>query len=54
MLLTHLFFFIGVAEDDDLVIIGQPEDTVIEVTKKLPSELLIPRGIRDEAFLILR
>jgi hypothetical protein len=54
MLLTHLLFFIGVAEDDDLVIAGQPEDTAIEVTKKLPGELLIPRCIRDEAFLILR
>jgi hypothetical protein len=46
MLLVHLLFFIGVAKDDDLAITERLKDNTIEVAKKLPSELLIPRGIR--------
>jgi hypothetical protein len=41
ILLTHLFFFIGVTEDDDFAIVGQPEDVAVEVTKKSSAELLI-------------
>jgi hypothetical protein len=41
-LLAHLFFFIGVDEDDDFVVTGRPKDTAVDVTKKSSSELLIP------------
>jgi hypothetical protein len=55
ILLVHLFlFFIGVAEDDDFVIIGQPEGPMVEVTEESLSEFCIPRGIRDGIFLIRR
>jgi hypothetical protein len=37
----HLFFFIRIPEDDDLAIIGRPEDIAVEVTKKFLGELLI-------------
>jgi hypothetical protein len=47
-------FFIRVVEDDDLVIIGRPEDTTVEVTEESPGKLLIPLGIRNETFLIRR
>jgi hypothetical protein len=47
-------FFIRVVEDDDLVIIGWPEDTTVEVTEESPGKLLIPLGIRNETFLIRR
>jgi hypothetical protein len=33
ILLAHLFFFIIVAEDDDLAIAGRPKDPALEVTK---------------------
>jgi hypothetical protein len=52
MLLTHIFFFIRVAEDDDFAITGQLKDTAVEVTKKSPDELLILLGIIDETFFI--
>jgi hypothetical protein len=32
-LLTHLLFFIGVAEDDDLAVIGCPEKVAVEITE---------------------
>jgi hypothetical protein len=54
MLLTHIFFFIRVAEDDDFAITGQLKDTAVEVTKKSPDELLILLGIIDETFFIRR
>jgi hypothetical protein len=41
ILLVNLFFLIGVTEDDDLAIIGWPEDIAVEVIKKLFGELLI-------------
>jgi hypothetical protein len=41
ILLAHLFFFIRVAEDDDLVIARWPKDTTVEVTEESPGELLI-------------
>jgi hypothetical protein len=41
ILLVHLFFFIGVAEDDDVAVPGPPEDVAVEVAKKFPGELLI-------------
>jgi hypothetical protein len=48
----HLFFFIGVTEDDDFTIIGWPMDVTIEVAKELFGELFILRAIRDEILLI--
>jgi hypothetical protein len=44
--------FIRVAEDDHLAVTGWPEDVTVEVTKKSSDKLCIPRGIRDETFLI--
>jgi hypothetical protein len=32
-LLTHLLFFIGVAEDDDLAVVGCPEKVAVEITE---------------------
>jgi hypothetical protein len=53
LLLAHLlFFFIGVAENDDLVIVGRPKDVTVEVAKKSSGKLLIPWDISDEIFLI--
>jgi hypothetical protein len=43
ILLVHLlFFFIGVAEDDDLAVVGQPKDITVEVAEESFGELLIP------------
>jgi hypothetical protein len=50
----HLFFFIGVAEDDDLAITGRPKDVTVEVAKESSGELLISRDISDEISLIRR
>jgi hypothetical protein len=50
----HLFFFIGVAEDDDLAIAERPKDVTVEVAKESSSELLISRDISDEISLIRR
>jgi hypothetical protein len=36
--LTHLLFFIGVAEDDDLAVAGRPETTAVEVTEESSDE----------------
>jgi hypothetical protein len=53
ILLAHLLFFIvGIIKDDDLVVAGQLKDIAVEVTEESPDKLLIPRGIRDETFLI--
>jgi hypothetical protein len=41
ILLAHFFFFMRVAEDDDVAIAGRPEDVAVEVTKKSSAELLI-------------
>jgi hypothetical protein len=42
ILLVHLlFFFIGVAEDNDLFIVGWPNDVVVEVTEESFDEFLI-------------
>jgi hypothetical protein len=54
ILLVHFFFVVRVAEDDDVAIVGWPEDVTVEVAKRSPGELLIMRGIRDETFLIRR
>jgi hypothetical protein len=55
-LLTHLllFFFIGVAEDDDLAVVRQPKDITVDVAKESSGELLITQCIRDETLLIRR
>jgi hypothetical protein len=37
----HLLFFIGVAEDDDVAIVGRPKKLTVEVVEEFPSELLI-------------
>jgi hypothetical protein len=47
-----LFFLIRVAEDDDFVITGWPEDVAVEVTEEPYGELLITWSIRDETFLV--
>jgi hypothetical protein len=52
ILLAYLFLFIGVTEDDDFAITGWPKNSAVEVAKESSSDLLIPRGIRDETFLI--
>jgi hypothetical protein len=53
VLLVHLlFFFVGVAEDDDLAVIERLKEPVVEVAEESPGKLCIPRGIRDEIFLI--
>jgi hypothetical protein len=44
--------FSSVAEDDDVAIAGWPKKTVVEVTKELRDELLIPWGVGEEIFLI--
>jgi hypothetical protein len=36
-----LFFFVGVAEDDDFVIVGRPKNVAIEVTEELFGKLII-------------
>jgi hypothetical protein len=54
LLVYLLFFFIGVAQDDDLTVARWPKDVTVEVTKKSSGELLIPRDISDETFLIKR
>jgi hypothetical protein len=41
ILLTHLFFLVGVAEDNDLTVAKRPEDVAVEVTRKIFGELLI-------------
>jgi hypothetical protein len=41
-LLTHLLFFIGATEDDDVVVVGRPKDLAVEVVEEPSGELLIP------------
>jgi hypothetical protein len=41
-LLTHLLFFIGVAEDDDVVIAGQPKEPTVEFAEESSDGLFIP------------
>jgi hypothetical protein len=38
---VHLLFFIGVIEDDDLVVVGWPKDVAVEIVKKPSGERLI-------------
>jgi hypothetical protein len=54
VLLAHLLFFIGVAEDDDVAIIGRPKKTAGKVAEELPREFFILRGVREEIFLVRR
>jgi hypothetical protein len=51
---AHLLLFIGVTEDDDFAVIGQPKELTVEVTKESFDEFLIPWGVGDEIFLIQR
>jgi hypothetical protein len=44
----HLLFFIGVAEDDDVVITGWSKELTVEVAKEFLRELLIPQGVVEE------
>jgi hypothetical protein len=48
----HLLFFIGVAEDDDVAIVGRPKKLTVEVVEEFPSELLISRGVEEDVFRI--
>jgi hypothetical protein len=41
ILLVHLFFFVRVTKDDDVAIVGRPEDITVEVTKEFLGELHI-------------
>jgi hypothetical protein len=50
----RLLFFVGVVEDDDIVVTRRPEDVTDEVAKKFPGELCVTRSISDEVFLIRR
>jgi hypothetical protein len=54
VLLTHLHFFIGVTEYDDLAVVGWPKNTMVEVAKEPPGEILILRGVGEDIFLIQR
>jgi hypothetical protein len=50
---VHLLF-IGVTEDDDLVVIGRPQGSVIELAKKPLGELKVPRSSSAKILLISR
>jgi hypothetical protein len=52
--IRRLLFFVGVIEDDDIIVTRWPEDVADEVTKKFPGELCVTRSINDEIFLIRR
>jgi hypothetical protein len=47
----HLIF-IGVAGDDDLAVVGWPQDSAIEFTKESLGELKVTRSSSDEILLI--
>jgi hypothetical protein len=51
VILVHLLFFIGVAEENHIVITGQPEKSTVEVAKELPGNLLVPRSVGEGVFL---
>jgi hypothetical protein len=53
-LLTRLLFFIRIAEDDNVVVAGWLEQTVVEVVKESSSEFLMPRCIREGVVLLIR
>jgi hypothetical protein len=53
-MLYLLFFFIGVTEDDDLAIDGQPKEPTVEVTEESLGKLCILWGVKNEIFLIWR
>jgi hypothetical protein len=38
----HLLFFIGVTEDDDVVITEWPKRTTVEITEQLLGNFLVP------------
>jgi hypothetical protein len=40
IILVHLLFF-GVADDDNVVLVGQPKKTTIEVVKLLASDVIV-------------
>jgi hypothetical protein len=50
----HLLFFIGVAEDDDLVVTKWPKKVTIEVVKEFLGKLYIPQGIKEDIFIFRR
>jgi hypothetical protein len=54
LLIWRILFFIGVIDDDDLVVTRRLENVAVEVTKKFPSELRVMRSVNDEVFLIRR
>jgi hypothetical protein len=42
VLLMHLLFFIGVTEDDDVVITEWPKRTTVEIAEQLLGNFLVP------------
>jgi hypothetical protein len=42
VILAHLLFFLKVANDDNITIVGRPKMTAVEVTEQLAGNFLIP------------
>jgi hypothetical protein len=53
--LTHLLFFFGVIEDDNVVVAGRPKDPTIEASLDEEEELLpkVHKGLRPLFFSIV-
>jgi hypothetical protein len=52
VILAHLhFFLVGVIEDDDIAITRRPKKSMVEVTKELSGNLLIPSSVREGILL---
>jgi hypothetical protein len=47
-LLLRIVIVVGVINDDYLAVTRRPEDVVVEVAKKLPSEFLIMRSVNNK------
>jgi hypothetical protein len=54
VVLVYLLFFIGVVEDNHIIITRQPEKSTLEVAKELPDDLLVSRSVGEGVFLPLR
>jgi hypothetical protein len=54
LLVCFLFFFVGVAKDDDLAVAGWPQEIAVELTEETLGKLKVISGIMDGIFLTLR
>jgi hypothetical protein len=54
LLMRLLLFFIGVAEDDDLGVVGWPQEIVVELAEEALGELEVMSDIMDGFFPVRR